>query len=247
MTAEFSTLQLELVAANQILLHKKVLDAFGHVSFRHPSRPDRFVLARALPPSVVRIEDLIEFDCDGCAPVVPTTAALYGERFIHGAIYRTRPDVQAICHHHAPAIMPFCISDRALVPVSQTGASMGAQVPVWDSAEEFGATNLLVTDSHQAESLASKLGEGWVVLMRRHGACVVGRNLRELVFRAVFTCQDADAQARAALLGALTPLSTEEQRLASQLRPASIDRCWQHWSNQLPDGDARMNAAITRP
>lgn len=222
----------ELVQANRILLHNRVLDAFGHVSFRHPETPDRFLLSSALPPALVTAGDILEFNLDS-SPVEVTDKSLYVERYIHGSIYKARADVHAICHYHAKAIMPFCISSTALQAISQTGAAMGSTVPVWDSRDDFGDTNLLVSNAEQADSLTKTLADAWLVLMRRHGACTVGQSLRELVFRAVFACQDAAIQINARSLGELEPLNKGELQLTAQLSNKSIDRCWAHWCAQL--------------
>ncbi len=134
----------ELVLANRILDREGVVDAFGHVSVRHPERPDRFLLAAALPPALVTTDDILEHGPDG-EPVLPGGPAPYAERVIHAAIYRVRPDVRAVCHHHDPRILPFAVSGAPLVPVIQAGGVLGTgPVPLWDSREAFGDTNLLL-------------------------------------------------------------------------------------------------------
>ncbi|HVL77077.1 MAG TPA: class II aldolase/adducin family protein [Noviherbaspirillum sp.] len=223
----------ELALAHHILIDQGVLEAFGHASARLPGDPGRFMLPAAGAPSRMRAADMLVFGMDG-EPVAPTERALFSERFIHAAIYRARPDVMAICHHHSPSIMPFCVSGVPLRPVSQTGASMGPQVPFWDSRSEFGDTKLLVTTDAEADSLARALGPAWMVLMRRHGATVVGTSVKELVFRAVHYCRDADHQLRAAALGTIDPLTRAECSLAGQLRAEPVARCWEHWKALLP-------------
>ncbi|MDB5762541.1 MAG: hypothetical protein JWQ21_1536 [Herminiimonas sp.] len=232
MSDKLASLRQELVLAHRILVDQGVMEAFGHISVRHPDAPERFLLPTASAPSSVLPGDIIEFDLDG-RPAAPTREKLFSERIIHGAIYRARPDVMAICHHHSPSIMPFCITGVPLEPVSQTGAAMGAHVPFWDSRTDFGDTKLLVVTPEEGNSLARALGPDWVVLMRRHGATVVGRDLRELVFRCVHSCNDADYQLRARILGPIQPLSQKERELAGQLRPDPINRCWQHWNTLL--------------
>jgi HCOMODA/2-hydroxy-3-carboxy-muconic semialdehyde decarboxylase len=232
MSEALLALRHELVLAHRILIDQGVLEAFGHISVRHPEAPDRFLLPRALPPSRITPDDILQFGMDA-EPVEPTEAKQFSERFIHAAIYRARPDVAAICHHHSPSIMPFCITGVPLQAVSQTGASMGPEVPFWDSRTEFGDTKLLVVTHREADSLARALGPAWMVLMRRHGATVVGRDLRELVFRGVHYCRDADYQLQAAALGPIEPLSQKERELAGQLRADPINRCWQHWTTML--------------
>src|SRR5690625_3247823 len=139
-----SRIRTELARAHRLLVGQGVLEAFGHVSLRDPQNPNQFYLPGARPPSCVTPDDILAFDMDA-EPVDATQTALFSERYIHAAIYRARPDVMSICHHHSPSIMPFSITGTPLEPVSQTGASMGETVPVWDSRTDFGDTRLLLT------------------------------------------------------------------------------------------------------
>lgn len=223
----------DLVLANHILANENVLDAFGHVSVRHPGDPDHFFLSGSRAPELVSHDDIIEFGSSS-EPVVQRDQALYIERFIHGEIYRLRPDVQAICHHHAPAIMPFCISGRAVVPVYQHGAMLGQFVPLWDSRSEFGDTNLLVVDMVQGASLARTLGPYSMVLMRHHGATVIGNSLKELVFRAIAACRNAGFQLAASGFGSVEGLTPGEIEKASKVSPGAIDRAWMQYESRLP-------------
>src|SRR5215471_20377530 len=181
----------ELARANRILAHEDVLDAFGHVSVRHPDDPGRYLLSRSRGPELVQADDILEFTLDS-EPVVPPTRRLYSERVIHGCIYQMRPDVHAVVHHHAPSIMPFVIAGVDLLPVFHLGASMGARAPFWDSRDEFGDTSLLVVKVEEGRSLARALGDNWTVLMRRHGATVAGRSIRETTFRTIYSCRNAE-------------------------------------------------------
>src|SRR5207302_8696078 len=169
----------ELARANRILAHEDVLDAFGHVSVRHPDDPGRYLLSRSRGPELVQPDDILEFTLDS-EPVVPPTRRLYSERVIHGCIYQARPDVHAVVHHHAPSIMPFVIAGVDLVPVFHLGATMGTKAPFWDGRDEFGDTSLLVIKPEEGRSLARALGSHAMVLMRRHGATVVGDNLHQV-------------------------------------------------------------------
>lgn len=218
----------DVVSAHRILVHEGVLDAFGHISLRDPSDPQHFWLASAKPPNLVGVCDMLLFGING-EPVQPAKAALFSERYIHSEIYAARPDVQAICHHHAPSVMPFCLSRMPLVAVSQTGAFLGKGAPFWDSADEFGATRLLVDNPEQAASLARTLGDASVVLMRGHGATVAGRSIRDVVFKSIYACRDAGFQLAAAALGAVIPLSEDEIELGRVPADAAVNRCWMHW------------------
>jgi HCOMODA/2-hydroxy-3-carboxy-muconic semialdehyde decarboxylase len=152
----------QVALANRILAHEGVLDAFGHVSVRHPSDPARYLLARSRSPELIEPADVLEFTLDS-QPTAPTSAVLYGERVIHGEIYRSRPDVHAVCHHHARAVMPFCISGVPLRPVDHLGATMGAEIPFRD-------TDLIVAKPESAALWRAR---------SRHGATVAGTTLEE--------------------------------------------------------------------
>jgi len=224
----------ELALANRILAHEGVLDAFGHVSVRHPADPGRYLLSRSRSPLLIEPDDVLEYTLDS-APVKPPKVHLYAERVIHGCIYQARSDVMAVCHHHAPAVMPFCIAGKPIVPVFHLGAAMGEDAPFWDQHDEFGDTNLLVVKQEEGHSLARTIGRHSAVLMNRHGATVVGGGLKELVARCIFMCQNAEYQLRASALGAPQPLYRGEVKLAGTLSsmPNVVTRTWEYWSTRL--------------
>jgi HCOMODA/2-hydroxy-3-carboxy-muconic semialdehyde decarboxylase len=224
----------KLALANRIIAHEGVLDAFGHVSMRHPSDPNRYLLPRSRSPELVEPGDILEFTLDS-EPVGTPAVALYGERVIHGCIYQARPDVNAVCHHHSPAVMPFCISGVPLQPVSHLGATMGPTVPFWDQRDEFGDTTLIVAKPEEGRSLARALGPYWMVLMRRHGAAVAGETLEQMVFRTIYACRNAQMQKEAQALGGVSPLTPKEAELAGayNLREKPISRAWEYWSTRV--------------
>ncbi|HKM87014.1 MAG TPA: class II aldolase/adducin family protein [Xanthobacteraceae bacterium] len=244
----------ELALANRILAHEGVLDAFGHVSVRHPANPKRYLLSRSRSPLLVEPDDILEYTLDS-EPVKPTKVHLYTERVIHGCIYQARSDVMAVCHHHAASVLPFCVAGKPIVPVFHLGATIGEQAPFWDQHDEFGDTNLLVAKQEEGHSLARALGQHSVVLMRRHGATVVGGGLKELVSRSIFLCQNADYQMRAYLLGAPAPLRRGEVKLAGAVNamPSVVARTWEYWSMRLaasgfwPPKPAEKAAAAAQP
>src|SRR5579862_5843325 len=221
----------ELALANRILAHEGVLDAFGHVSVRHPSDPGRYLLSRSRSPLLIEPGDILEYTLDS-APVRPPKAHLYAERVIHGCIYQARSDVMAVCHHHAPAVMPFCVAGKPILPVFHLGAAGGEHPPFWDQHDEFGDTNLLVVKPEEGQSLARALGKHHAVMMNRHGATVVGGSVKALVSRSVFMCDNARHLLNALLLGSATPLHPGETKLAGSisLMPSVIARTWEYWS-----------------
>jgi ribulose-5-phosphate 4-epimerase/fuculose-1-phosphate aldolase len=224
----------QIALANRMLANEGVLDAFGHVSMRHPTDPDRYLLARSRSPGVVEADDILQFTLDS-VPVEPPRVQLYAERVIHGCIYQARPDVKAVCHHHAPAVMPFCIAGVPIVPVFHLGAAAGQTLPFWNQRDEFDDTNLLVVKPEEGRSLARALGPHAAVLMKHHGATVVGSDLRELVSRAVFMCHNAAHQLAAQLLGNAPTLTAGEIRLAGSLNamPNVTNRTWEYWTLRL--------------
>ena len=231
MPDDLSDARKQVAIANRILANEGVFDAFGHVSVRHPTDPGRYLLPLSRSPGLIEAADVLEFNLDS-EPVTPPTVQLYAERVIHGCIYQARPDVMAVCHHHASAVMPFCISGVPLIPVIHVAAIMGATVPFWDQRDDFGDTSLLVVKPEEGRSLARALGPHWAVLMRRHGATVVGADVRELVFRSIAMCQNAESQMRALAMGNLSTLTPGETKLAaaSNLSPNPLARTWEYWT-----------------
>jgi ribulose-5-phosphate 4-epimerase/fuculose-1-phosphate aldolase len=230
-----------LARANRIIALEGVLDAFGHVSIRHPSDPGRYLLSRSRGPELVQPEDIHEYTLDSQI-VKPIKERLYSERVIHGEIYKARPEVMAVCHHHAPSMLPFCVTGVKMKPLNHLGATMGAQVPVWDSRDEFGNTNLLVAKPEEGASLARALGPHWTVLMRRHGATVAGTTLQELVFRCVYTAHNAGIQIQAKMLGHVGPLNAEEAEAASafNLEPGPVARAWEYFNVRLDKAEGNF-------
>ena len=229
----------DLATANRILAHEGVIDAFGHVSVRNPAHPDRYLISRHRASELVQTEDILELTLDS-VPVSPTSVRLYGELVIHGCIYQARPDVQAICHHHADAVLPFCITDVPFRPVYHLGASCGPAVPMWDSRDEFGDTSLVVTKPEEGRSLARALGPHWMVLMRHHGATVAGQSIRDLVFRTIFTSRNAELQTRALAIGRVDPLNAGETQKCFTFHqgPRPTERAWEYWTMRLQKTEA---------
>jgi HCOMODA/2-hydroxy-3-carboxy-muconic semialdehyde decarboxylase len=226
----------DLVVANRILARENVADAYGHVSVRHPDDPHRFLLATSVAPEMVEENDIAEFNLD-CTPVREEDRPLYHERFIHGGIYEARPDVQAVVHAHAEDVLPFSISATPLRPVIHSGSFMGAHVPVWDMADQFGpGTNMLVTNMEQARDLARCLGPNNVVLMRGHGFSAAARSLIEVVRMAVYVPRNARVQMNALRLGgAIKPLHDGEIAARDAgYKPYSVEtrRAWRYWAHK---------------
>jgi ribulose-5-phosphate 4-epimerase/fuculose-1-phosphate aldolase len=222
----------DLVIANRILADLGVLDAFGHVSVRSDRDPQRYVLTRLLAPEMVAAADLIEYDLDS-RPVHGDERKPCLERFIHGEIYKARPDVMAVVHSHAPSVIPFAASSVQLQPIYHMGAFLGAGAPVFDMKRWFGATDLLVRTPDHGKRLAGTLGAGAIALMRGHGFATVGENLPVAVCRAVYTELNARLQGEAISLGGdVTYLDREESDLADAVIRQVIAKPWDLWKKR---------------
>ena len=242
----FGALIQDLVTANRILAREEVVDAYGHVSVRHPDNPNRFLIARSLAPELVGPEDIVDLDLDG-QPLRDENRSLYLERFIHAAIFAARPDVMAVVHAHAEDTLPFGIAQETkLRPVIHSGSFIGTEVPVWDIADKFGDTNLLVTNMAQASDLATCLGGNSVALMRGHGFAAAARSLIEVVRLSVYLPRNARALIRARQLGGeLKYLSQGEIDARNRgYSPYSVEtwRTWEYWANKAGCGHM-----LTRP
>jgi ribulose-5-phosphate 4-epimerase/fuculose-1-phosphate aldolase len=219
----------DLAVGSRVLADAGVVDAFGHVSARHPGNPNHFLMSRSLAPALVTPADIMDFDLDG-NPIDGRGRATFIERFIHAEIYRARPDVMGVVHAHPPGVIPFSISKAPLRPLYHNTAFLGAGAPVWDIAKDFGTTDMLVRNAAIGKSLAAALGDKSVVLMRGHGDVTVGPTVKMAVFRAYYTEVNARLQSQAmALGGEPTYLSNEEAMKADGVNFATLDRVWNLW------------------
>lgn len=220
----------EIAIANRILAGEGVVDAYGHVSMRHPERPDRFLLSRSRSPELVTPDDIMEFALDGQAIDKSDTRAPYLERFIHAAVYEARPEVNAVVHNHSAAVVPFSVTKTPLRPLLHTAGGMGAHVPVWDIRDKFGDTNLLVANMDQGRDMAQTLASNRVVLMRGHGCTVAASNVRQAVVVAVYVQVNAALQLDAMKIGDVKYLSEGEVRETGALieMPNVLTRVWDY-------------------
>jgi ribulose-5-phosphate 4-epimerase/fuculose-1-phosphate aldolase len=220
----------DLVAANRILASFGVIDAYGHVSLRSPRDPNRYFVARSLAPERVQPEDLIEYDLDS-RPLDDRGRESVRERFIHGEIYKTRPDVMAVVHNHSPSIIPFSVTGVPLRPIFHMSAFIGEGVPNYEIRDFEKGTDLLVKTPQLGQSLAKVLGVRPAALMRGHGAVVVGENLARAVGRSVYLEISARLQMQAMTLagpgGKITYLDDAEVAASNPVQ--NYNRAWPMW------------------
>jgi len=222
----------DLAIANRILVNEGVLDGFGHISVRHPERPDRFFIARSMAPALVRADDLLQVDLDGVVHDEQGRRT-YVERFIHSAIYAARPDVHSVVHSHSPSIIPFGVTGARLRPICHMSGFLGATTPVYEIRHSAGeSTDLLISSQALGQSLARALGQSSVALMRGHGSVTVGSSIEQAVFRAIYTEKSAQLQMQAMRLGEVTFLTEGEAQATSAMNDTHLQRPWEMWKRQ---------------
>jgi HCOMODA/2-hydroxy-3-carboxy-muconic semialdehyde decarboxylase len=219
----------DLVVANRVLTDLNVIDGFGHVSMRHPTDPNRYLMGRSVAPALVTADDIMEYDLDS-NPVDAKGRASFLERFIHGEIYKARPDVKAVVHTHSPGIIPFSVSSTPLRPVFHLGAFLFPDVPVFEIRDSAGMSNMLVSNAQLGKALASTLGDRSVALMRGHGSVVVAGTIPMAVFRAHYSNVNAQLQSQAlALGGSVSYLLGEESQKTLGVIDQIHGRAWDLW------------------
>lgn len=222
----------KLVYANRILYDQGVVDGLGHVSARHPSEPGVFLLSCNRAPALVRRPDIVCYDLDGNA-VSETTERPYLERFIHGEIYRARPDVMAVVHSHSPSVIPFGATRQQLRPIFHMSGFLGEGSALFDIRDRHGDTDMLIRDPELGRSLAESLGRHSCVLMRGHGSTTVGISVEQVVFRAIYAEVNAKLQLQAHGLGEVTFLTEREAQLGSDVNDGQIPRSWDLWKRRV--------------
>jgi ribulose-5-phosphate 4-epimerase/fuculose-1-phosphate aldolase len=225
----------DLAAASRILVAQGVVDGFGHVSVRHPTAPNRFLMSRSLAPALVTPEDILEYDLEG-QPCNASGRSSFLERFIHSEIYKARSDINSVVHSHSPSVIPFGLVRLKMQAMFHNAAFLAEDVPVFDIREKFGATDMLVGNGAKGEALAESMGPKDVVLMRAHGSVACGASLQVAVFRAVYTEVNARVQHWTQALAqgeSIAGLDPEEARLADEVNKTAGMRAWDLWRTQV--------------
>ena len=224
----------DLVAADRVLADLGVVDGFGHVSVRSDKDPNHYFMSRSLAPALVHREDILEYDLDSNPIGGARGQALFLERFIHGEIYKARPDVMAIVHSHSPALIPFGATTVKLQPIYHMSSFLGVGVPVFEIRDVVPGSDMLVRTPALGAALAKVLGDRPVALMRGHGDVVVGISIPQVVFRAYYSEMNARLQAGAMRLGPgpVTYLSAEEAAAAARTNDGVLARSWELWKRQ---------------
>ena len=220
----------DLVVASRVLAKHGILDAWGHVSIRHPANPERYLLSRARAAALVSADDIMEFDLES-NPIDQRGRRMFLERFIHGQAYRARPDVNAVVHSHSPTMIPFSVTGEPLRGISHIASFLVEEVPLWDIRDCGCTQGLLVTNNEQGSSLAKALGQGPVALMRGHGNLVVAPDIKRAVHRALYT--EVNAQQLTTALSFKRPIKFIARDEAQD--PKRLDDAWEVWKSEVSD------------
>lgn len=234
-----------LVLANHILVDQDVLDGYGHVSAREPRNPNRFLLARSMPPAMVEESDLMTFDLDG-KQVGKDTRPSHVDRFIHSEIYRARPDVKAIVYCQTPELITFGTTDVPLRPLSHMCSFVSSGVPVFD-VRKFrapGDKSMLIHDATLGRGLADVLGNHSAVLMRGYGGVIVGASIPQVVGRCVYL--KIDAATLATTLGLNRPVNYLDSEEGLDPALSGFDRMWDVWVDEQEDKDTAKETTPRR-
>jgi ribulose-5-phosphate 4-epimerase/fuculose-1-phosphate aldolase len=226
----------ELVLANQILYHHKIVDAFGHITVRHDKDPQKYLMSRHLAPGLVSRDDIVTFDLDS-NPVANPAPRYYSERFIHGEIYKRRSDVHSIVHCHTPQLLPYAATRTELKPLFHISAFLGGGVAMFEIRDTGGMTDMLVRTAPLGQALAQSLGDRPIVLMRGHGATIVGKSIKQVVHRSIYAVENAKLQMDAIRLGEPVYLAPEEAALAGAAADETLFRPWALWEREIRDKD----------
>jgi ribulose-5-phosphate 4-epimerase/fuculose-1-phosphate aldolase len=150
-------------------------------------------------------------------PIKKDGPPVYSERFIHSEIYKVRPDVHSVLHSHSPTVIPFSITNVPMRPIRV--GFLHPEVPVFDTRDAAGFTDLLISNPALGKALAEKLGNNTVVLLRGHGNAIVGPSVRVTVYRGIYTEDNAKQQLQAIMLGGpIKFLAPEEAELMNTSR-----------------------------
>ncbi len=222
----------DLVAANRVLAKQGVLDGYGHVSVRSRRDSARYLMSRSVAPESVTADIIIELDLDS-NPVDKRETQIYLERFIHGEIYKRRPEVNAVVHSHSPSVIPFGAACIPMRPIWHMCSFIGEGIPLYEIREAGGTTDMLIRNPQLGRSLAQVLGDKPAALMRGHGAVVVATTLPVAVGRAVYLEWNAKLQAQTMLLaghsGTINYLDDGE---VAARATRDFERAWKLWRKQ---------------
>jgi ribulose-5-phosphate 4-epimerase/fuculose-1-phosphate aldolase len=215
----------DVISACRILSNQKLVEGFGHVSARI-SGSDRFILTPRISLALVKAPELLTMNLNG--EVVEGSAAAPFEVWLHTAIMKSLPGVNAITRIHARVANIFSVTDRKLEPVHNHGSFFAGGVPLFSTPD-------LISNEPLGHSVAEALGDRPAILLRGNGQVTVGRTIPEAVMMAIYLEEAAEVLYGALQIGKPIPLTIDEskQRQVEALPPADMERAWNYFKTRV--------------
>ncbi|KAG0648794.1 Tropolone synthesis J [Hyphodiscus hymeniophilus] len=218
------------------------------------------------PALVSAPSDLIYYHVKDSSPVDPEVKKGYQERYIHSEIYKHFPEINSVVHSHSEAVLPFTMNGVPMKPAFHIAGFLGTEVPNFDIKplyQDGDVQSMLVNSERFGSYLASKFSKSKmaqldhnVVLMKNHGFTTVGKSIKQVVYRAVYTHVNANVQSNAIIsrnahLGTHTSVSSlatktsgrlgdeliyldEDQTLGCmQMNDSTQERPWGLWEREV--------------
>ncbi|KAJ4480162.1 arad-like aldolase/epimerase [Lentinula aciculospora] len=253
---------IDLLDGSHILHFLDVVDAFGHVSARNPDNASQFIMSFAIAPALATSQSLVTYEIDNATAVQLTfNTSVTGdavpsgflERYIHSQIYKAFPNITGVVHAHTINVISFAAAEIGLRAQMGSAGSTGILTngtPIFDFdtlptsvLPEDAPHNLLIGNEALGDALADTFQNGSeIVLMKGHGMAVRGTSVRNAVFRAFYTMQNADVQSMATLLGALALGGQPPAGLSPRVdmdatttfeSDSLLSRAWALWTAQV--------------
>lgn len=222
MPADILKIKEKVALTTRLLTREGIVASSGHVSMRIPGTNHVAVGPADVSRDIVTPDDVVIVDLD--SNQIEGKRRKPSETEIHTGIYRARPDVMAVVHTHPVYSVTFSVTGKPILPVTMHGAIFGDGVPVYDSVGH-------VDNRDRGDGLGRALGKHRAVLIKMHGAAVVGSSLEEAFVAAIQLEENAQVQLLAESSGKVTPMTEDDiQRcIRESFSPFSIQKRWQYY------------------
>ncbi|HMF49258.1 MAG TPA: class II aldolase/adducin family protein [Candidatus Saccharimonadales bacterium] len=218
-------LKQDIVSACRILSQQKLVEGFGHVSARIAGT-DHFLITPRIGLALVKKTELLTMNLAGA--VIDGAQPAPFEAWLHAAIMKAKPRVNAIARIHARGANIFSVSDRKLEPVHNHGSFFAGGVPVFSKPD-------LISNETLGTEVGDALGDQPAILLRGNGQVTVGRTIPEAVMMAIYLEEAAQILYGALQIGKPIPLTLSEnqQRQTEALPPVDLERAWRFFKRQV--------------
>jgi len=218
-------LKQDIVSACRIVSQQKLVEGFGHISARIAGT-DHFLITPRIGLALVKKTELLTMNLAGA--VIDGAQPAPFEAWLHAAIMKAKPRVNAIARIHARGANIFSVADRKLEPVHNHGSFFAGGVPVFSKPD-------LISNQTLGTEVADALGDQPAILLRGNGQVTVGRTIPEAVMMAIYLEEAAQILYGALQIGTPIPLTLTEnqQRQTEALPPVDLERAWRFFKRQV--------------